>query len=320
MTGHRTKLPPLNTLKAFHAVMTQDSLRAAAAALSVTPQAVSQQIKLLEIHVQVKLFTRHGRTTQPTKDAVILARYVERGFDEFVEGMRQIGKHRSPDRINLNVTPYFATRYLIPRLDSFRRLQPNCDLRLSTKIETPDFVRDEIDAAIQWGYDDGWPDQHSSLLARDHKIICCAPGLIKEGRPLSSPADLIHHTLLNVSVPNSLWGDILAHLEVDVPDPGSILFDDASSMRRATLAGMGVGLISGPDADDDIKSGELTAPFGRNLLAELPEHKVPGFYLVYPKMREQVDIVAAFCAWIEDEEWTGNGLADFAGITNRAIP
>ena len=304
MTERKTNLPPLNALKAFHSAMRKKSLRAAANELSVTPQAVSQQIKLLENFVQVKLFTKDGRSIQPTKDAVVLAGYVENGFSEIAEGIRRIDRGRSSDRINLNVTTYFATRYLIPRLDAFRKVKPNCDLRLSTKLETPDFVRDEIDAAIQWGYDGNWGDLQASLLARDHKIICCSPDLPTKALPLSVPQDLTRHTLLNVGVPNTLWEDIQEYLQVDKPENGSaIVLDDASSMRRATLAGMGVGLISSPDAEQDIRSGELIAPFGKQILAGFPKDRVPGFYLVLPKPRRQIDVVASFCKWVQGEDW-----------------
>lgn len=306
MTGRRIKLPPLNTLKAFDAVMRHGSLRAAAEDLAVTPQAVSQQVRLLEAYIQVPLFTRQGRTIAPTKDAMVLSRYVESGFKDFADGLRLIGRQRSTDRINLNVTPYFATRYLIPQLDVFRRLKPNCDLRLTTRIDTPDFDRDEIDVAIQWGYGNDWGGLQTSLLTRDHKIICCAPSILKDGPPIVHPADLVQQTLLNVGVPNSLWRDILAHLGVENPQPGSaVLFDDASSMRRATLAGMGIGLISAPDAADDIKAGDLIAPFGLDVLAEFPEDLVPGFYLVLPNPSLDIEIVTAFCNWIKAEDWSG---------------
>ncbi len=46
MDINRFKLPSLNVLKAFHAVARHGSFCGAANELSVTPQAVSQQVKL----------------------------------------------------------------------------------------------------------------------------------------------------------------------------------------------------------------------------------------------------------------------------------
>lgn len=48
MSDRPFRLPPLNALRVFHTVVRHRSFRAAADELLVTPQAVSQQIKLLE--------------------------------------------------------------------------------------------------------------------------------------------------------------------------------------------------------------------------------------------------------------------------------
>jgi LysR family glycine cleavage system transcriptional activator len=117
MSG-KVRLPPLNTLRVFHAVARHKSFRHAADELLVTPQAVGQQIKLLEDALQVTLFERKGRTIEFTEPATVLSHFVRAGFDEFAEGVRRVTKSTYRDRINLNASPYFATRYLLPRLSS----------------------------------------------------------------------------------------------------------------------------------------------------------------------------------------------------------
>ena len=83
-----------------------------------------------------------------------------------------------------------------------------------------------------------------------------------------------------------LWNDIFDHLGVAPGDHhGSISLDDAASMRRATLQGIGVGLLSPHDAEADMRAGVLVAPFGREVLADMPEAQVPGFYLLVPARR-----------------------------------
>ena len=54
------RLPPLNALRAFEAVVRLGSMARAADALAVTPGAVSQQVRLLESVVGVPLFRREG--------------------------------------------------------------------------------------------------------------------------------------------------------------------------------------------------------------------------------------------------------------------
>ena len=126
MADRAARLPPLNALRVFQTVVRQRSFRAAAEELLVTPQAVSQQIKLLEETLGQELFLRKGRAIEPNEQAILLAHYVQAGFDEMAEGVRRISKTITRNRINLNASPYFATRFLLDRLSRFRDLMPIC--------------------------------------------------------------------------------------------------------------------------------------------------------------------------------------------------
>jgi LysR family glycine cleavage system transcriptional activator len=69
-------------------------------------------------------------------------------------------------------------------------------------------------------------------------------------------------------------------------------------MRRATLQGMGVGLVSVIDADEDLRSGALVAPLGRDALFDMKPEEIPGFYLVMPRGHLRVKAVAALHRWL----------------------
>ncbi len=300
METNRFRLPSLNALKAFHATARHGSFRGAANELLVTPQAVSQQVKLLEDTLQVTLFERRGRSIEATEAAVLLARYVEAGFEELSEGVRRVTRQKCRDRINLNVSPYFATRYLLSRLSGFRGFQPQSDLRMTTMVETPDFRCDDIDVAVQWGYGD-WGDLEVTLLLKDPKVICCTPELATR---VNSRQDLARQRLLHPVLTNSLWSDILEFLDIQAPEDASELaFHDAATMRCATLSGMGIGLISRADAEHDILAGDLVAPLGVDALRDMPPETVPGFYLVLPRAHRRVSGIASFCDWVTGQNW-----------------
>lgn len=299
MTG-KLRLPPLNALRVFHAVAQHKSFRQAADELLVTPQAVGQQIKLLEDTLQVTLFERKGRSIELTEQAILLSHYVKAGFDEFAEGVRRVTKSVYRDRINLNASPYFATHYLLPRLSLFREIMPAVDLRLTTMVDLPDFGRDDIDMTVQWGYG-VWQDYEATLLVPDPKIICCTPRI---GDKIRSAQDLTQFTLLDTVKSKRLWPDILRHLAVEKTDSDrSIGFDDAATMRRATLQGIGVGLVSVIDAEEDLRSGALVAPLGRDAIANMKPEEVPGFYLVVPKGHLRVKAVSALHRWLTQQDW-----------------
>jgi LysR family glycine cleavage system transcriptional activator len=148
MNNPHARLPPLNALRVFHTVVRHRSFRSAADELSVSPQAVSQQIKLLEDTLGAELFERKGRAIEPNEKAILLAHFVQAAFDELEEGVRRVAKSDTRNRINVNASPYFATRYLLDRINHFRDIAPDADLRLTTMVDLPDFVADDVDVAI----------------------------------------------------------------------------------------------------------------------------------------------------------------------------
>ena len=300
MTG-APRLPPLNALRVFHTVVRHRSFRAAAEELRVSPQAVSQQIRLLEETLGCALFDRRGRVIIPNEQAILLAHSVQAAFDELTEGVRRISRARPRNRINLNASPHFATRHLLARLDRLRAALPQIDLRLTITVDLPDFAADGVDAAVQWGFGQ-WSGLEAQLLLGDAKDLCCSPAL---ARRLTTPADLLSQALLHPVLSDDLWPNVLAHLGVTgaVPRP-ELRFHDAAALRQATLAGAGVGLVSTLDAEEDLASGRLVAPFGRGVMAGMAPSQVPGFYLVLPRAHRRVAAIAAFCHWVEAEDWS----------------
>mgnify|MGYP006188075457 CR=1 FL=1 len=58
-------------------------------------------------------------------------------------------RSQTRNRINVNASPYFATRYLLDRINRFRDIAPDADLRLTTMVDLPDFVADDVDVAAE---------------------------------------------------------------------------------------------------------------------------------------------------------------------------
>lgn len=315
MNNPHARLPPLNALRVFHTVVRHRSFRSAAEELSVSPQAVSQQIKLLEDTLGAELFERKGRAIEPNEKAILLAHFVQAAFDELEEGVRRVAKSDTRNRINVNASPYFATRYLLDRINRFRDIAPDADLRLTTMVDLPDFVADDVDVAIQWGFGT-WKGHDATLLMLDYKVICCTPEL---ARRLTGPDDLLTTPLLHPVLSSDLWPNVLRHLGVqDRSGKNDIQLQDAATMRRATLTGLGIGLISTIDAAEDLKLGKLVAPFGQDVMHKMPEAQVPGFYLVVPKAHRRVKTIATFCRWIETENWHSMDDKEFRTLADQA--
>ena len=295
----RYKLPPLNTLRIFEAVMRRGSIRQAADELCITPQAVSHQLKLLEESLGRQLLDRHVRSVTPTESAEMLAEYVRRGLDQIAEGVSLIKRARATPKLFLRVSPYFATAYLIRHLGNFTQPFPELDFRMSIGVELVDFDTSGLDAAIHWGYG-GHHEFVETPLIEDLKVLACTPALLEQ-KPLKTPADLLRHKLISPLGANSLWRDVLALLGVEEPAGHSMLMlDTHSAMLEATLAGLGVGFISWLDALVEIRSGRLVAPFGVDLLSRLPVEKTPKFFLLTRPDRKDSEVLTNFNRWLVD--------------------
>src|ERR1700676_231830 len=76
------RLPPMTALQAFHAAGLAGGFQGAARALSVTPSAISHQIRSLEDWLGIKLFARAARQVHLTHEGRLLLRVVSRSFDQ----------------------------------------------------------------------------------------------------------------------------------------------------------------------------------------------------------------------------------------------
>ena len=77
------RLPPLNSLRAFEAAARHLSFKNAALELSVTPTAVSHQIKLLEEFLNLALFRRLPRALELTPQGEAMLAKVREGLECF---------------------------------------------------------------------------------------------------------------------------------------------------------------------------------------------------------------------------------------------
>src|SRR5437868_3031554 len=126
------KLPPLNALKAFEAAARHLSVKTAAAELSVTPGAVSQMLKTLELHLGRKLFDRVNRGIVLTEAGRTYLPPVRKAFRQIAEASRRVAVEEDRGLLTVSVTPFFASAWLVPRLASFQMVHPDIDLRIVT--------------------------------------------------------------------------------------------------------------------------------------------------------------------------------------------
>ena len=137
----------LNKLHVFLAVAEHGGVSAAAAALALTPSAVSQALAKLESALEVGLFDRVGRRLVPTREGRILHRRFREHQDRLREALDEISE---PDRepagtLRVGLFLGFPRAPLARFLAGFARQHPKVTLRLIYAAHR------ELDAGIEAG-------------------------------------------------------------------------------------------------------------------------------------------------------------------------
>ena len=190
------RLPPLKALQAFESAGRHLSFTAAASELNVTPGAISQQIRLLEEFLELKLFRRLNRAIALTGDGQLFLPLIASGFEQFYEAVNLLRQRRSEGPLTITSAPSFISKWLIPRLVSFKALHPNIDVRIDTSDRLVDFSREDIDVGIRFG-DGEYPELVSVFLFSFDLIPVCSPELLRDGKRLKEVSDLRNFTLLH---------------------------------------------------------------------------------------------------------------------------
>ena len=131
------KLDPVS-LRLFVAVMEENTIAAAAAREHLAASAVSRRLADLEDALQVALFTRSNKGTEPTAAAFALlnlARGVLNDLDGIATQMRDYGTGvRGHVRVVANISA--ITQFLPAELQSFLAQHPQVDVRLQEQISS----------------------------------------------------------------------------------------------------------------------------------------------------------------------------------------
>ena len=294
------RLPPLNALKAFESAGRHLSFSKAAEELNVTPGAISQQIRALEDFLDVELFKRRNRVIVLTDEGQLALPFMSKGFEKFNEGVEAVIKHKGNAPLTITSAPSFISKWLIPRLDKFKNIHPEIDVRIDASSRLVDFLHEDIDVGIRFGTGefDGLESTH--LFAFD-LIPVCSPGLIKQGKELCDLSDIRHYTLLHndydetdPSWPD--WAMWLATAGIEGIDTShGIYFNQADMLLEAAIEGQGIGLVGAPLAANDIASGRLVQPFEKRMPVRL------SYHFVTSKQKARDPKVIAFREWIFEE-------------------
>jgi LysR family glycine cleavage system transcriptional activator len=294
------RLPPLKSLQAFESAGRRLSFTLAAQELNVTPGAISQQIRQLEEFLGTTLFKRLNRAIVLTDAGQLFLPLISQGFGHFHEAVTRLRQRGDDGPLTITSAPSFVSKWLIPRLSSFKRQHPEIDVRIDTSDRLVDFSREDIDVGIRFG-DGVYPELDTVFLFAFDLIPVCSPDLLRGEHQLREVSDLKHFTLLhsNHDELDPGWPDWAMWLKVveadDVDSSHGIYFNQSDQLFQAALDGQGVALLANVMAEPEVAAGRLVQPFSARLPVKL------NYHVVTSPHKAGIAKVAAFRQWILDE-------------------
>ncbi len=285
------RLPPLNALRVFDAAARHLSFTKAAEELFVTQAAVSHQIKSLEDFLGLKLFRRRNRSLLLTEEGQSYYLDIKEIFSALNDATRKLQARSAKGALTVSLLPSFAIQWLVPRLSSFNMAYPGIDVRIQAVDREEEKLADDVDVAIFYGRGN-WPGLRVDKLYAEYLLPVCSPLLLTGDKPLTSPAELEHFTLLHDASRRD-WQAYtrqlgLQHINVQ---QGPI-FSHSAMVLQAAIHGQGVALANNVMAESEIEAGRLVCPFNDVLVSK------NAFYLVCHDSQAELGKIAAFRQWI----------------------
>ncbi|SEJ74297.1 LysR family transcriptional regulator, glycine cleavage system transcriptional activator [Pseudomonas linyingensis] len=296
----------LNALRAFEAAARHRSFSAAAAELNVTPAAVGQQVRNLESWLGIALFARAGSGSARlvlTEAARAALPDIREGFERLSVGLSRLKDASVHAGLTITVSPAFAAKWLLPRIERFQQAYPDLDVLLDTNARSVDFLAERIDVGVRYGAGK-WPGLTAMPLMDEVIFPVCSPHfpLLVDGR---LPADALErcpliHDLSMGSDPDyptwRMWLDAAGHPQIKA-DHG-LRINNSAAVLQAAIDGQGLALARSVMVKDDLEAGRLIRPFAdKGLDCPLTQ----AYYVVYRPECGELAKVQAFRDWLLGE-------------------
>lgn len=286
---HR-RLPPLNTLRLFEASARLSSFKDAAEELRLTPSAISHGINALEDWLGVPLFQRTARGLTITKAGSEYLPIVARVLDSLSTASDRLSGRHPDNLLTISAAPTIASRWLLPRLASFRNRYPSLRIKIDASHHLADLQGNEADVAIRLGRGE-WSGHIADLILREELLPVCAPSHLERLRDLKHMDDA---PLLHVITASAEWATWSRHARRELPSLSKGLYFNSIYMAfEAAAQGLGVAMGRKPLVDQELSEGRLVAVWGSACMSET------AYWLVTPEARANDWRVAAFRDWVK---------------------
>ena len=295
----RSRQLRLDLLHTFEAAARLLSFTEAGKELFLSQSAVSRQIQQLESSLGVSLYERGHRKLALTEAGRVMQRAVNDSLARLRDAAARVQPLPAVRQVAITCTPGFASFWLIPRLTRFTASRPQVDVRISATLDVVDLDRSHVDVAVRFAPS---ATAQGPLLFEEEVQPLCSPELLRDRkRPLKTPADLEHHTLLTLDLPPGEpptvdWDPWLQVIGLDtVRSANTVRFTHYAEAVAAACAGQGVVIGRLPLLAQLVREGKLVAPFRGRAASRR------GYYVMLASHAMSKPLARDFARWLVSE-------------------
>lgn len=293
-------LDELVAMGLFVHVVELRSFTEAARRTGLSKSVVSRRVAALEDRLGTRLLNRTTRRLSLTEPGVAFYERCARMLAEAAEAEDAVAALSREPRGLVRVAAPVALCHLVmmPAFASFLAEHPGTRIEVSASDRMDDVVGEGYDVALRVGQ-----LTDSSLVARrladvPFAIVASPAYLERRGRP-TRPEDLMDHATLHYTgvASHQEWRFAAGASSGTVLNPAPFQTDNATVLREATRAGIGVTVLPRFVVGDLLASGELVEVLQDHPIAER------SLYAVLPHRRNASPKVVAFVSYIA--RWLG---------------
>jgi len=282
----------LPLIAAFERVAHHASFTRAAAELSVSPSALSQNLRTLEARLGVRLLDRSTRRVSVTEIGQRFLLDARHGLATLATAVGSLDELRDQPSglLRLTLSRTAAELVVLPHLTPFLDAFPAITLELDCDNTLVDLVASGFDAGIRLGENLAQDVVATPLGGPQRLVTVAAPSYLAGRAAPRVPADLMHHRCLNVRLGGGLYRWEYAHKgrRIDIQVGSALIARDGDTLLSAIRSGAGIGVAFESQVQDDLDADRLV-PL---LKAWWPAF--PGFYLYHPSRAHVPRKLSAF--------------------------
>tara|TARA_B100001063_G_scaffold246518_1_gene286081 strand:- start:1284 stop:2219 length:936 start_codon:yes stop_codon:yes gene_type:complete len=281
----------LNEIAIFVKVVDAGSFTGAAKSLGLPKSTVSRKITQLEERLGVRLLQRTTRTLSLTDTGSAYYNQCSRIIGDVEEANIAVTEMQSKPQGLLRITApmLFGAEVLSDLISEFLQANPEIQLDVVLTDQPLDLIQEGIDVAFRVGH-----LADSSLIARSlgniQTVTCASPAYIEKNGSPAHPNELLEHVTMSWKARNIWEYDTPEAVSVDLRS--KVIVNDALSMRKMALNGLGISRLPAFLCADDIKQGRLLP-----LLCDWSNKSTP-IHALYPSNRHLSVKVRSFVDFI----------------------